>query len=73
MEKVHVFKGILDNYVFVDVLSTSVILQIIRVQFLGDFANTTPLTFSQWFFTVFIGFLSMPIAAAIKKIPVGSK
>ncbi|KAL0921764.1 hypothetical protein M5K25_008871 [Dendrobium thyrsiflorum] len=73
MEKVDVFKGILDNYVFVGVLSTTVIFQIIIVQFLGDFANTTPLTFSQWFFTLFIGFLSMPIAAAIKMIPVGSK
>ncbi|KAK8933547.1 Calcium-transporting ATPase 1, plasma membrane-type [Platanthera zijinensis] len=73
MEKIDVFEGILNNYVFVGVLSITVIFQFIIVQFLGDFANTTPLTLSQWLLTLFIGFLSMPIAVAIKMIPVGSK
>lgn len=73
MEKIDVFGGMLNNYVFVGVLSTTVIFQFIIVQFLGDFANTTPLSLSQWLFTLFIGFLGMPIAAAIKMIPVGSK
>ncbi|PKA53640.1 Calcium-transporting ATPase 1, plasma membrane-type [Apostasia shenzhenica] len=73
MEKVDVFEGMLNNYVFVGVLSITVIFQFIIVQFLGDFANTTPLTFTQWFLTVFIGFLGMPIAAAVKKVPVGSQ
>jgi Ca2+-transporting ATPase len=40
------------------------------VEFLGTFANTTPLTFAQWFLSVLIGFLGMPIAAGLKKIPV---
>ncbi|XP_072992596.1 calcium-transporting ATPase 10, plasma membrane-type-like [Typha latifolia] len=70
MEKIDVFKGILDNYVFVGVIATTVIFQVIIVQYLGDFANTTPLTLMQWFASVFIGFLGMPIAAAVKLIPI---
>ncbi|XP_072977456.1 calcium-transporting ATPase 10, plasma membrane-type-like [Typha angustifolia] len=70
MEKIDVFKGILDNYVFVGVIATTVIFQVIIVQYLGDFANTTPLTLMQWFASIFIGFLGMPIAAAVKLIPI---
>ncbi|XP_050238763.1 calcium-transporting ATPase 1-like [Mercurialis annua] len=72
MEKINVFKGILKNYVFVTVLSCTVIFQIVIVEFLGTFANTSPLTWQQWFITIWLGFLGMPIAAAIKMIPVGS-
>lgn len=73
MEKINVFKGILDNYVFVAVLSCTVIFQVIIVEFLGTFASTSPLTWQQWFASVMFGFLGMPIAAAIKLIPVGSR
>lgn len=70
MEKINVFRGILDNYVFVGVLTCTVVFQIIIIEFLGTFANTSPLTFSQWFLSVFIGFLGMPVAAVLKMIPV---
>lgn len=73
MEKIDVFKGILKNYVFLAVLTATVIFQIIIIEFLGTFANTTPLTLPQWFASVAIGFLGMPIAAAVKMIPVGSR
>ncbi|XP_073030933.1 calcium-transporting ATPase 1-like [Primulina eburnea] len=72
MEKINVFKGILNNYVFVGVLSCTVLFQVIIVQFLGTFANTYPLTMRQWSTSILLGFLGMPIAAAIKMIPVGS-
>ncbi|KAK9109715.1 hypothetical protein Sjap_017775 [Stephania japonica] len=71
MEKINVFKGILKNYVFVAVLTCTVLFQIIIIEFLGSFANTTPLSLQQWFLSVFVGFLSMPVAAAVKMIPVG--
>ncbi|XP_006649589.2 calcium-transporting ATPase 2, plasma membrane-type-like [Oryza brachyantha] len=70
MERINVFEGILNNNVFIAVLGSTVIFQFIIVQFLGDFANTTPLTFKQWFNCIFIGFIGMPIAAAVKLIPV---
>ncbi|KAL0733707.1 hypothetical protein Bca4012_009917 [Brassica carinata] len=70
MEEIDVFKGILDNYVFVVVIGITVFFQIIIIEFLGTFASTTPLTFVQWFFSIFVGFLGMPIAAGLKKIAV---
>ncbi|KAK3020763.1 hypothetical protein RJ639_047891 [Escallonia herrerae] len=72
MEKINVFKGILKNYVFVAVLTSTVLFQIIIIEFLGTFASTHPLTLQQWFLSITIGFLGMPIAAALKMIPVGS-
>ncbi|KAK9157957.1 hypothetical protein Scep_004531 [Stephania cephalantha] len=65
-------QGILKNYVFVAVLTCTVLFQIIIIEFLGSFANTTPLSLQQWFLSVFVGFLSMPVAAAVKMIPIGS-
>ncbi|XP_062210264.1 calcium-transporting ATPase 10, plasma membrane-type-like [Phragmites australis] len=70
MERINVFKGILNNNVFIAVLSSTVIFQFIIIQFLGDFANTTPLTFKQWITCISIGFIGMPIAAIVKLIPV---
>lgn len=70
MEKINVFKGILNSNVFVGVVGVTVIFQIIIVELLGTFANTAPLTLSQWGFCLFIGFLGMPIAAILKMIPV---
>ncbi|XP_051117821.1 calcium-transporting ATPase 2, plasma membrane-type-like [Andrographis paniculata] len=67
MQKINVLKGILNSYVFVSVLGSTVLFQIIIVEFLGTFANTTPLTLTQWLASIFIGFLSMPIAAALKR------
>ncbi|KAK9285694.1 hypothetical protein L1049_024893 [Liquidambar formosana] len=68
MEKINVFKGILENYFFVAVLSGTVFFQIIIIEFLGTFANTSPLTLAQWFLSLFIGFLGMPIAVGLKMI-----
>jgi len=70
MEKLNVFQGILDNHVFVAVIASTIVFQFIIVQFLGDFANTTPLNFAQWLTTILVGFLSMPIAVIVKMIPV---
>ncbi|GMH14841.1 hypothetical protein Nepgr_016682 [Nepenthes gracilis] len=70
MDEIDVFKGILGNYVFVGVITCTAIFQFIIIEYLGTFANTTPLTFTQWFFSVCIGFLGMPVAAALKMIPV---
>ncbi|KAI3441010.1 Calcium-transporting ATPase [Psidium guajava] len=70
MEEIDVFKGILDNYVFVAVLSCTAFFQIIIIEFLGTYANTSPLTFCQWLLSIIIGFLGMPISAGVKMIPV---
>ncbi|XP_062203577.1 calcium-transporting ATPase 10, plasma membrane-type [Phragmites australis] len=72
MERINVIKGILKNYVFMTVLTSTVIFQFIMVQFLGKFANTTPLTRLQWLASVLLGLAGMPIAAVVKLIPAGS-
>ncbi|KAJ1266070.1 hypothetical protein BS78_08G122800 [Paspalum vaginatum] len=72
MDKVNVLKGMLRNYVFMAVLTSTVIFQFIMVQFLGEFANTTSLNLHQWLASVLLGLAGMPIAAAVKLIPVGS-
>lgn len=70
MEKEDVTDGIWDNNVFVSVISATFIFQVIIVEYLGTFANTSPLTIMQWLFSIFIGYLSMPIAVYLKRIPV---
>ncbi|CAN6450244.1 unnamed protein product [Victoria cruziana] len=70
MEKINVLEGVLENYVFVGVLSCTVIFQVIIVEYLGTFASTTPLTLYQWAVCILFGFLGMPIGAAIKLIQV---
>ncbi|XP_021728432.1 calcium-transporting ATPase 1-like [Chenopodium quinoa] len=70
MEKINVFAGILNNYVFVTVLTATALFQVVIIEFLGAFANTTPLTPSQWFVSILFGFLGMPISAALKMIPI---
>ncbi|CAL4999644.1 unnamed protein product [Urochloa decumbens] len=70
MERINVFEGILENNVFAAVLGSTVVFQFIIIQFLGSFANTTPLTFMQWIACILIGFVGMPIAVAVKMIPV---
>ncbi|KMT19120.1 hypothetical protein BVRB_1g015170 [Beta vulgaris subsp. vulgaris] len=70
MEKINVFAGILNNYIFVGVLTSTVLFQIVIIEYLGTFANTTPLTLTQWSVSILFGFLGMPVAAALKMIPI---
>ncbi|CAL4943222.1 unnamed protein product [Urochloa decumbens] len=70
MEEINVLKGLPDNSIFMGILAGTIIFQFIIVQFLGDFADTTPLTQLQWLVSVLFGLLGMPVAAAIKLIPV---
>lgn len=70
MEKVNVLNGIFSNNVFMSVLGATAVFQVIIIEFLGTFANTTPLTMKQWYYSVLTGFLSMPIAVVLKMIPI---
>jgi cytochrome c biogenesis protein CcdA len=73
MEKFNVFRHTLNNKIFLIILGFTIVFQVLMVQFLGKFANTVPLNKEQWLITVFIGFLSLPIAAIVKLIPVPKK
>eukprot|EP01018_Ginkgo_biloba_P025145 Gb_06007 [translate_table: standard] len=70
MEKLNVFHGTLKNWVFIAIVLSTVVFQVIIVEFLGSLANTVPLSGSQWLLSVLIGFSSMPVAMLVKLIPV---
>ncbi|KAL6620464.1 hypothetical protein ACP70R_035603 [Stipagrostis hirtigluma subsp. patula] len=73
MEKINVFRGILKNWIFVAVLTATVIFQVIIVEFLGTFANTVPLSWELWLLSIILGSISMIIAVILKCIPVEAR
>lgn len=72
MERINVFGGIFGSWVFIGVMASTVIFQIIIVEFLGTFAETVPLSWNLWGASIIIGALSLPIAMVIKCIPVSN-
>ncbi|XP_066364831.1 probable calcium-transporting ATPase 6, plasma membrane-type isoform X2 [Miscanthus floridulus] len=73
MEKINVFRGILKNWIFISILTATVIFQVIIVEFLGTFANTVPLSWELWMLSVILGSVSMVISVVLKCIPVESR
>ena len=62
-------KGIHTNPMFLFVSITSIALQILIVEVGQDFTSTSPLTTSQWGWTILFGLLSMPVGVAMRFIP----
>ncbi|XP_051149035.1 putative calcium-transporting ATPase 11, plasma membrane-type [Andrographis paniculata] len=73
IEKINVFRGILRNWVFNGVVASTVVFQVMIVEFLGTFASTVPLNWKLWLLSVALGLVSMPVAVALKCIPVKKK
>ena len=73
MEKINVFRGIFKNWIFVAILSATVMFQVIIVEFLGTFANTVPLSWELWLLSVILGSVGMIVAVILKCIPVESR
>ncbi|GMN55261.1 hypothetical protein TIFTF001_024380 [Ficus carica] len=69
-EEFNIFKGITKNYLFLGIIAITVVLQIMIIEFLGKFAKTVRLNWNQWLISVAIGFISWPLAALGKLIPV---
>jgi Ca2+-transporting ATPase len=72
MDKVNVFRGIFRNWIFVSILTATVIFQVVIVELLCTFANTVPLSWDLWLLSVILGSLSMIISVILKWIPVES-
>ncbi|KAM7265819.1 hypothetical protein ACFE04_003502 [Oxalis oulophora] len=70
MEKINIFRGILDSLVFIIVMIATVVFQVIIVEFLGTFAKTVPLSMELWLGSILIGAVSLPLAVILKLIPV---
>jgi Ca2+-transporting ATPase len=73
MEKINIFKGMFDSWIFLLIIFATIAFQVIIVEFLGAFASTVPLNWQFWLLSVLIGAISMPIAVILKCIPVETK
>ncbi|KAL0740026.1 hypothetical protein Bca4012_081539 [Brassica carinata] len=72
IEKINVFTGMFNSWVFTGVMVVTVVFQVIIVEFLGAFASTVPLSWQHWLLSILIGSLSMIVAVILKCIPVES-
>ncbi|KAL8098298.1 calcium-transporting ATPase 4, plasma membrane-type-like [Apium graveolens] len=72
MEKINIFRGMFDSWVFMIVMVSTVTFQIIIVEFLGTFAETVPLSKDLWIASILMGAVSLPIGALLKLISVSS-
>lgn len=70
MEKKNVFKGIHRNMLFIGIIAITIVLQVIMVEFLKNFADTVRLNGWQWGTCIAIASLSWPIGFFTKFIPV---
>ncbi|GLT45270.1 hypothetical protein SLA2020_191110 [Shorea laevis] len=72
IEKINVFKGMFDSWIFLVVIISTVVFQAIIVEFLGNFATTVPLSWQLWLLSVAIGSVSLVVGIILKCIPVES-
>ncbi|KAK7278934.1 hypothetical protein RJT34_23973 [Clitoria ternatea] len=70
IEKINIFRGMFQSWIFFGVIFSTVVFQVIIVEFLGTFASTVPLSWQLWLLSVVIGAVSLPIGAILKCIPV---
>uniref|UniRef100_A0A0E0JW95 Calcium-transporting ATPase n=1 Tax=Oryza punctata TaxID=4537 RepID=A0A0E0JW95_ORYPU len=68
--ELNIFDGVSRNHLFLAVVSITVVLQVIIIEFLGKFTSTVRLSWKLWLVSVGIAFVSWPLAFAGKLIPV---
>ena len=66
----NMFEGVQNNTMFIFVSLVSVGLQVMLVQVGGEWVKTSPLNVEQWFGTIAIGFIGIPIGILQRFIPV---
>uniref|UniRef100_A0A7N0TGN1 Calcium-transporting ATPase n=1 Tax=Kalanchoe fedtschenkoi TaxID=63787 RepID=A0A7N0TGN1_KALFE len=69
-DEFNVFKGVTKNRLFMGIIAVTIVLQVIIIEFLGKFATTTKLSWKYWLISIAIGFVSWPLAALGKLLPV---
>ncbi|BFG38038.1 hypothetical protein CerSpe_243120 [Prunus speciosa] len=68
IEKINIFVGMFDSWVFLGVMVCTVAFQVIIVEFLGAFASTVPLSWQLWLLSILLGSISMLLAVVLKKL-----
>lgn len=67
---VNVFSGLGSNPIFIAIIVFTVLLQVVLVQYGGDFVRTSPLSESQWVKCVLLGALTLPVGGLMRFIPI---
>ena len=66
----NVFEHFFDNWIFSAILVGTVAMQVLMVEVLGFFAETTPLSWQLWLQCFLFGFVALPLNLLINAIPV---
>ncbi|KAH9605010.1 hypothetical protein KSS87_003339 [Heliosperma pusillum] len=69
-DQFNVFDGVIKNYLFIGIVAITLVLQVIIIEFLGNFTSTVRLNWKFWLIGIVIGFIGWPLAALGKLIPV---
>ncbi|XP_010046915.2 calcium-transporting ATPase 8, plasma membrane-type-like [Eucalyptus grandis] len=69
-DELNVFKGVTKNRLFMGIVGLTLVIQVIIIEFLGKFTSTVRLNWKQWIISIIIAFISWPLAAVGKLIPV---
>ena len=73
MEKKNVFKGVHRNRLFMGIIAVTLVLQVVMVEFLKKFADTTNLNWWQWLLCIGVAAVTWPIGWLVKLFPVPDK
>jgi Ca2+-transporting ATPase len=63
-----IFAGVTKSKMFMIIIGASTLIQVLIVQFGGDFFSTTPLSMNQWLLSVAIGSLVLPFGWLLRLI-----
>ncbi|KAL6331936.1 hypothetical protein AAG906_020285 [Vitis piasezkii] len=69
-DEINVFKGVTTNRLFIGIVGITLVLQILIIEFLGKFTSTVRLNWQLWLVCIGIAFISWPLAALGKLMPV---
>ncbi|CAI0410439.1 unnamed protein product [Linum tenue] len=69
-DEINVFDGVTKNKLFMGIVGFTFVLQIILIEVSGKFTKTVRLNWKLWLVSMAIGFVSWPLAAVGKLIPV---
>jgi len=72
-DELNMFSGITTNWIFMAIMIFTLAVQVVLIQFGGNFANTVPLNLYQWLFCVGVGFLTLPFGLILRFIPVAKE
>ncbi|XP_068331492.1 calcium-transporting ATPase 8, plasma membrane-type-like [Pyrus communis] len=67
-DKYNIFQGTTKNFLFMGIVTVTLVLQIIIVTFLGKFTKTKPLTGDLWLISAVIAFTSWPVDIASERV-----